>query len=169
MVRHTKPVIPGKPAPSLSVIQGIWYRLITMLTFRHRDLKDNYGAHDVKRIEVHLDQLVKRKLLVKGRWFKKQWFGFRIVEKLANTWIEKSLVDGCLSWDTVLLKLLSVLLMAGLAARCGDITRSALYQGTEFLTFRDVEITLSSQLGDKAPSVQDLRGKFTLKYTKGKK
>lgn len=169
MTRHIKPVLPGKSVPSLSVIHGMWYRLIELLNFRHRDIKENYGSHEVKRINVHLDQLVKQKLLIKGRWHKKVWFGIRVVERMGNCWIEKSLADGCISWDRVLLKLLSVVLMSALAARCGDIARAHLYKEMECLCWANMELTLSSDYGDRAPSVQDLRGKFTLRFLKGKK
>lgn len=60
MTRRVKPGVRGKHAPFLSVIQGIWYRLISLLKFRHRGLNDNYGPYEMSRISVHLDQLVKR-------------------------------------------------------------------------------------------------------------
>lgn len=137
------------------------------MTFRHSNLKEHYGNHEIKRIEVHLDQLVKRKLLIKGKWWKKQWFGFRVVEKMANAWIEKGLSDGCISWDRMLLKLLSIILMAALSARCGDVARTSLYKDMECLCWKDIELELFSELLDNgAPSVQNLRGKFTLRYCK---
>lgn len=167
MTRHVKPGVRGKPAPSLSLINGIWSQLIQILTFRHRDLPDKYGAYEILRIQVHLDQLVKRDLLIKGRWFKKIWVGLVVIQRLAYNWLEAALADGCLSWDRVLLKLLSVILQSALAARAGDIARSKGYFGVEYLSYKeDVELTLSPQ---SPLSVQHLRGKFTLKYTKDKK
>lgn len=80
ITRHIKPNIRGKPVASLSTIQGVWYKLIAMLTFRHADLRANYGPYHVKRIEVHLDQLVQRNLLTKGRWFEKVWLGVRVLQ-----------------------------------------------------------------------------------------
>jgi hypothetical protein len=69
----------GKSAPSLSTIEGIWSRLISLLELRHRDIKTHYGPHEEERIKVHLDQLVKRGLLIKGLWFKKVWLGFVMI------------------------------------------------------------------------------------------
>lgn len=169
MTRHVKPGLSGKDAPSLTVIQGIWYRLISLLEFRHRDLRDNYKPTDAKHISVHLDQLVKRQLLVKGRWHKKKWLGFLVLEKLACIWIEKGLSAGCLSWDRVILKLLGIILQSSLSARCGDVARSKLYTGMECLCYGDVELTLAPQREQEPLSVQHLSAKFTLRYRKGRK
>jgi hypothetical protein len=169
MTRHIKSVIPGKSAPSLSSIHSIWHRLICLLVFRHQEIKTRYGPHGVKRIEVRLDQLVKKKLLIKGRFHKKQWLGFRVMERMARIWIHESISNGCISWDRVLLKLLSVILMSALAARCGDIGRFYLYKEMECLCWSDVELTLASYDEDRAPSVQDLRAKFALRFLKCRK
>jgi len=164
--RHVKTPIAGKPGASLSTMQGIWNTLINVLTFRHRELKDHYGSHDVLRIKVHLDQLVKRDLLFKGKWYKRQWVGFLVLQKLAaTTWLETNVAEGCLSWDRALLKLLAIVLQSALAARSGDVARTQDYQGMACLCYKDVELTLApQQLG-----VQHLRGKFTMRYSKAKK
>ena len=73
MTRRTKSNIRGKEVPSLSTIQGIWKHLIFLLTFWHREISKHYGQYDEKRIEIHLDQLVKRNLLIKGRFLKREW------------------------------------------------------------------------------------------------
>jgi hypothetical protein len=169
MSRHVKPRVVGKPSASLSTLQAIWYDLISILTFRHGDLKDHYGPRDVLRINVHLDQLVKRGVLFKGRWFKKQWVGFLVVQRLAENWLEKNIAEGCLSWDRVLYKLLGIILQSALAARCGDIARSSLYQAMECVCYEDIELTLAPQLSQGQLSVQQLTGTFKMRYTKGKK
>ena len=102
MTRRVKSGVIGKHAPSLSVIKGIWYRLIRFLQFYHQDLNDHYEKLEQMRISTHLDQLVKRGLSVKGKWFKKLWLGFLVLKKLVACWIETALANGCLSWDRVL-------------------------------------------------------------------
>jgi hypothetical protein len=87
---------------------------------------------------------------------------------MARSWLEKSLADGCGSWDKVLLKLLSVVLMSACAARAGDVLRTVGYEGPIAMCWKDVELVLNP-VGDRPPSVQDLRGKFTLRFTKGRK
>jgi hypothetical protein len=87
---------------------------------------------------------------------------------MARSWLEKSLADGCGSWDKVLLKLLCVVLMSACAARAGDVLRTAGYEGPIAMCWEDVELVLDL-VADRPPSVQDLRGKFTLRFTKGRK
>jgi len=168
MTRHIVPAIRDKSAPSLVTIQAIWYQCISVLNFRHHDLKENYGKHQIARINVHLDQLVRRGLLIKGRWFKKQWFGFRVIEKLSQVWLETAISQGCISWDKVLLKLLNVVMLSTLAARCGDIARSNFYKGDEVLCWKDIELTLSSD-ATISPSVQSLTAKIRLRFLKASK
>jgi hypothetical protein len=88
---------------------------------------------------------------------------------MARAWLEKSITDGCSSWDKVLLKLLGLVLMSAVAGRAGDVSRSEGYKGTETLCWGDIELQLSPDLKDRSPSVQDLRGKLTLRFTKYKK
>lgn len=40
VVQNTKSAIPGKPAPSLVVIQAVWRRVIQILQFCHQDRRD---------------------------------------------------------------------------------------------------------------------------------
>jgi len=87
---------------------------------------------------------------------------------MARSWLEKSLADGCGSWDKVLLKLLSIVLMSACAAQAGDILRTGGYEGPIAMCWEDVELVLDP-VEDRLPSVQDLRGKFTLRFTKGRK
>jgi len=85
---------------------------------------------------------------------------------MSTNWIETNLAEGTLSWDRVLLKLLSIVLQSALSAQAGDIAQSKYYQGNEYLSYRDVELTLAQGASSR---VQDLAGKFTIRYRKGKK
>lgn len=107
---------------------------------------------------------MQRKLLVRGRWAKRQWLGFVVLEKMARAWVERALIEGCPSWDRVLLRLLGVVLQAACCARSGDIARSQYYDDLECLCWKNVELVLKK---DAPLSVQSLRAKLTLEYTKG--
>lgn len=76
---------------------------------------------------------------------------------------------GCLSWGVVLLKLLSILIVVACAARSGDVARSKVWKGMEYLRYEHVEIRVDPTLyaGDGLASVQTLMCKVTLPYTKG--
>jgi hypothetical protein len=72
---------------------------------------------------------------------------------MARTWLEKSIADGCSSWDKVLLKLLGLVLMSAVAGRAGDVSRSEGYKGTETLCWGDIKLQLSPNLKERSPSV----------------
>ncbi|KAF2221497.1 hypothetical protein BDZ85DRAFT_320676 [Elsinoe ampelina] len=165
--RHTRPGLKGKTQPSLSVIRGIWRRLIDLLKFRHEDLPTNYTTYWVNRIGMHLDQLVTQKVLVRGTWFKRQWLGYKVIHRISEVWIDRALAEGCLSWDRVLLKLLGVVLQASCACRSGDIARSSLYTGMECLCWEHLSLTFKDN--KRTGSVDDLSLKVTLEFTKGHK
>lgn len=165
-VKETAPVGPGKLVPSLATIVGVWRTLISLLTFRHRDLESHYTKYDVSHIHTHLDQLVMQKKLIRGRWHKKQWLGVVVIQRIARNWLERALTEGTKSWDAVLIKLLGVVLQVACSSRSGDVARTAGYTGSECLCWRHIELTLEP---GAELSVQNLRGKLTLEFTKGHK
>jgi hypothetical protein len=85
---------------------------------------------------------------------------------MAQSWLRKAIDKGCASWDRHLHKLLYMLFQSVPGMRAGDVSRSPLYIDSEFVAWKDLEMTLQKHL-DHAPSVQDLRLKITLKYIKG--
>lgn len=91
------------------------------------------------------------------------------MKKIAETWLAQNLAEGCLSWDRTLYKAFGLILQSGLAARCGDIGRSARYDGMQYLSYGDIELTLRQSLKGKALSVQSLSSRFVLRFRKGKK
>ncbi|KAE8448563.1 hypothetical protein EG329_009444 [Mollisiaceae sp. DMI_Dod_QoI] len=169
IVRNTKTKIAGKPAASLSVIRAIWARLIKLLKFRHEKLLEVYTPSHVTRIEIHLDQLVNQGKLIRGTWFKKQWVSFMVLLEMAKRWFTFALTNGTRSWDITLLKVTSVVLQSALSSTSGDVTRSQLYEGLECLCWKDITLCLADASNRSKPSVQNLRGTFLLRFTKGAK
>jgi hypothetical protein len=62
---------------------------------------------------------------------------------------------------------LHVLLPASLASRAGDVSQAAGYTGTEYLQWKDIEISFHGNAD--APKLENLVAKITLKYQKGVK
>lgn len=91
-----------------------------------------------------------------------------MIRRMAQTWLDRALNEGCLSWDRTLLKLLGVLLQASCSSRSGDIARSSLYEGFECLCYKHLELSVKDR---KKPldSVQNLTLKVTLEFMKGSK
>jgi hypothetical protein len=69
----------------------------------------------------------------------------------------------------VLLKLLSIILQSALAARSGEIARSKRYTGMQCVCYKDIELTLNQQTQGEQLGVDQLSGKFTLRFRKSRK
>lgn len=88
-----------------------------------------------------------------------------MIHKLAANFMQHNLDQGCLSFDGVIMRILGVVLQCACNSRPGDIALSSWYSGNECLLFEDVEL----KLRNGGTTVQDLEGKVTLKFVKGKK
>jgi len=169
MIQNSKSCVPGKPAISLSVVRALLSRLIKMLTFRHEHFLKAYGKHHLGRIEAHLQQRVTKGKLVRGVWYKKQWISFMTLLRMSRSWFQRAMSEGTSSWDVMLTKITSVVMQSAMSSRSGDITRSQLYEGFECLCWKDIILTLDEATDRSMPKVEDLRGTFLLRFTKGYK
>lgn len=75
--------------------------------------------------------------------------------------------DGTLRWDIIVAKVVSVVLVASLESRAGDVVRSRRWYGDEYLRWKHIELVLEHN--DSKLSFINLRAKVTLEYTKGSK
>jgi hypothetical protein len=167
IVANTQSNLTGKGAPSLSTVQGIWIATIEYLKFRYIDFKENYTSHEVKRVSVFFEQQVQLGNLTRGLWRRRQWLGFLMIQKLVTEYVSHQLLTGCPNFDTVILRTLGVVLQCACAARPGDVAKTLGYEVYESLRFGDVELVL--QQSSTPATVQHLRGKVTLRFTKNKK
>ena len=71
---------------------------------------------------------------------------------------------GCLSWDIVVAKCLSVVPVASLGCRSGDVTGSNGYTGFEYMQWRQIDLLYEGE-----PKTLNLRATVTLKVQKGYK
>ncbi|KIX03167.1 uncharacterized protein Z518_06718 [Rhinocladiella mackenziei CBS 650.93] len=162
---RTRSRYPDRQAPGLRTIQKFWYEAVRWLNFEYPNVKDNYGPREFERIKTYLEQQVKAGKLSKGYWREKQWAGFMIFQKLVSDYMRSALLNGCNTWDIVILRLLGVALQVACSSRPGDVARTHGYDGLECLTWENVELTAD----ENATSVQQLRAKLTLRFAKGQK
>lgn len=85
---------------------------------------------------------------------------------MLETHLEGCTSHGTRDWDLELVIALAFTLQYAFYARVGDMTRSHAYTGKEYLTYKDIEITLREGHRNP-PSVQDLEAYIQLRYTKG--
>ena len=109
-----------------------------------------------------LNKLVKDGVLHKGYWNKHHRVGFQTLLIMCDVHMKSALVQGCLSWDTHISKQLSIVLVAALASRSGDISRTRLYTGMECLAFKDITLRFTN-----AGEIEGVTMDVELRFVKG--
>lgn len=161
--------------PSLDVIQTA-YKLLIMYGIFRWSKEDGFSmtAHDGAQFKAFTIQAVKDKRLIKGRWAERTWTGFVTLSRLVRTFLDHNVRYGTWSFDVVIAKCLSVVLVSSLGCRGGDVARSTKYTGAEYLHYKHVVLYLqqagaAAAGGAEYPQFQDLRAVITLDYCKGHK
>jgi hypothetical protein len=115
-------------------------------------------------LKIHslLNKLVKDKVLTAGKWLPSNRVGFKTLLVMTDAWMNSGLIDGVTSWDTNISRQLSIVLIASLAARSGDVVRTQVYKDMECCLFKD--LTVSFQGGDK---IEHLTIVACLRFVKG--
>ena len=74
---------------------------------------------------------------------------------MTESFVTGALTEGCISWDVVVHKVLSVVLMQSLDTRAGEIARSNHCTGSEYLAWKDVTLTVvgEAQVGKIEASI----------------
>lgn len=166
IVNHIKARHKDKPAPQAKTVKGGIQSLVSACIWKFPEFK--LSAHELTRIDTVIDTVIdtlsKEGKLLRGTWRKREWVGIALVEKLTRAFLQAAIDRGCLSWDVILCKVLSIVLMSALACRSGDI---ALTQGytNEYLRWEDVQL----KLGKGGDTIDDLEADVTLRSEKGKK
>ncbi|KAK7711430.1 hypothetical protein SLS64_005454 [Diaporthe eres] len=155
----------NKPVPNLGNIQNGVRALCSGLIFK---FNFSLSRQECRRLDTLLDSLVKEGKLIKGRWRKRERVGFYILRILGQAWFTKSLTEGCLSWDIIISRFLSVSLVAATASRAGDITRSQGYTGPQYVRWEHIELVLVGEHDDE-PRIEDMVAQITIAYEKGSK
>lgn len=127
--------------------------------------KFNFSRHDCARIDNTVESLTKEGMITQGRRREKyEWVGASMIEKMSRSWFQAALDDGCLSWDIVIHKALTVVLQSALACRSGDIAKSQL-RTSEFMRWSDIKLKLTP--GDD--TLDGLQLTVVIKFEKGHK
>lgn len=91
-----------------------------------------------------------------------------MLPRIALAWIDHHERHGTGSWDATLLKLMAVVLVAALGVRSGDVARTALHDGCQYMAWRDVRIRLHDgpNVGFVNPRLQDVEMVLDLRFMK---
>ena len=155
-----------KPAPNLSTIRGAIKCLLGYGWFTWREFA--WSQHDSARIETWAGTAVQEGRLIEGQWYKKVFIGFPVVSRLVREFLQHARVNGCINFDIVVAKMLSVVLTSSLGARAGDVALSDGYEESSMycLQFRHIQLRVR---GEEGPRFENLHAIVELEFTKGKK
>jgi hypothetical protein len=155
-------VFQGKPGPNLSTLRNTIWNVASGLSFKHNF---TLTRQEARRIDTVLDALVKEGKVTTGTWRTRQRIGLLLLCTIGEAWFTRSLTSGCLSWDPIISRFLSISLMAATACRAGDITRSRGYRGVEYLHWEHIDLVLDSD----TPDIDRMVARITLAFEKGSK
>jgi hypothetical protein len=149
--------------PSYHWLQGGIQHLVKSCIFYHSAF--SLSRHDTSRIAATVDYLYQEGRLTKDPSWQKNWVGTFLVRRLVTALIEDALKNGTINWDVVMSKALSIVMVAALASRAGDVTVAQLDgQTLPFLCYNDITIKLK---GGRA--VEDLEAQVVIRNEKGAK
>jgi predicted transcriptional regulator len=155
-----------KAAPQkATIVRGLTV-LLAYGHFRWEGFK--MGSHEGGRFKVFLEQAIRDGKITTGLWQRRTWIGFAVLSRLVSTFLSHTVVYGTNNWDITIAKCLSVVLVAALGARSGDVARSSLYKGQEYLQYRHIALYIDKAHSGR-PTLADLRATITLEFQKGHK
>lgn len=137
--------------PSYSLIRSGIRQLIGELIFHYEDFR--VSPHESKRIDATINDLVVSGKLTRDPSRQKFWLGAVLIRKLAAAIVEDGFITGTLNWDVTIYKALSIVFIAALACRTGDIAKDKLdNQLLPYLCYSDITMKLVN--GDDIASIQ---------------
>lgn len=141
-----------KSATSLSYswfYQGVRYA-INACQFEFDKFK--LTAQDGKRLENLASRLLKANVITKDPFRQKQWLGCRIVQRCVSAILKDALENGTLSWDVVLCRAATLVLICALG-RGGDVVVSSHYAGNQMAKHRALAEMSAPETLDSAEPV----------------
>ncbi|KAI7275302.1 hypothetical protein KC345_g6886 [Hortaea werneckii] len=155
-----------KPAPNLYTITSAIKCLLAYGTFTWREF--SWSKYDSARIGAWAGTAVQEGRLIRGIWKKRVFIGFPVLSRLVREFLQHARVNGCMNFDIVVAKMLSVVLTSSLGARAGDVALSDGYEESSMycLQFRHIQLRVR---GEEGPRFENLYATVELEFTKGKK
>jgi hypothetical protein len=120
---------------------------------------------EAQRIKVVFHDLLQSGALTKDPRHQKLWITARMGHKMCESLALDALQNGCRSWDIVLQRLLSISLLIATAAQPGEIARSSLYTGPQYMTFGDAQVRLKPH----GAQTEVLEASIALRWRQGDK
>ncbi|UPX16703.1 uncharacterized protein EKO05_0007091 [Ascochyta rabiei] len=127
--------------------------------------KFTLSPHERLRISSLIDSLLQQGKVTQDPSWERSWAGVVVVRKLIHSLVTQAFQYGTMTWDIVLAKCLSIVLVSALGARAGDVTVAPRDQHTlPYLVYKDVIIKMK-----EGSTIDDLVAVVTLRNEKGDK
>jgi hypothetical protein len=144
VISKVKPI--GSEIPSLSWIKVGFRRILLSLIFKYPNF--TLSPHERSRMKSVFQQFLKDGLVTRQPRREAQWVGAFLVRRLVVGLLRQALDEGTTNWDKTIQKVLSMVLIAALSCRSGDImkTQSETHP-RPFLCYDDITIKLVDGVG----------------------
>jgi hypothetical protein len=150
--------------PAYSWLKGAISRTIQNCVFYHKNF--TLSPHERLRIATLLDSLLQEGKLTQDPSWERNWAGVVVVRQLVSSLFNQAFEEGTMTWDITIAKCLSIILVAAIGARSGDVTMAPLNQhALPFLAYKDVVIKMRKG----GSTIDDLHAVLTLRNEKGYK
>lgn len=160
--KHLSPRSPYGVLAYKTLVTGLDHILqATKTRFPHFRLEKG----EAQRIKVVFHDLLQSGALTKDPRHQKLWITARMGHKMCESLALDALQNGCRSWDIVLQRLLSISLLIATAAQPGEIARSSLYTGPQYMTFGDAQVRLKPH----GAQTEVLEASIALRWRQGDK
>lgn len=121
--------------------------------------------HDSLRISTALEQLLRDGRLTREASRQRNWVGTHILRKIVTAILDNALSEGTLHWDVTLSRIASLVLVAALSARAGDLNADPLDdQPLPYLCYKDIDLKFVG-----GQEIENLEAELTIRNEKFKK
>ncbi|KAH3949456.1 hypothetical protein HBI24_049340 [Parastagonospora nodorum] len=136
---------------------------IQQTSARHPSFKLTSG--EGIQIKAAMYDLLEKGILTKDRTRTALWVGSRLVLMMGQAVITEGLHNGCRNWDSVIQEVLFMSLAISTGSRSGDIARTGMFTGQEYLKWGDIAI----QFAPGSAGLEGLVCDISFRYVKGQK
>lgn len=128
----------NKPAPQKDSIVRDLTVLLAYDYFKYPDFK--MSPYNTGRFKIFLEQCRREGKIMTGHWHRRTWIRFAILSHLVSSSLSLHIQHSTNNWDIPIAKCISVVLVASLSARSGDVAWSNLYKAQEHLRYHQIHL-----------------------------
>lgn len=131
----------GNEVPTYTWLKNAIGHTVEVCVFHYKAF--TLSPHERLRIGTLLHSLLQEGKLTYDPAWDRNWAGVVVVRKLISSLATQAFEEGTLSWDITIARCLSIVLVAALGARAGDVTVAPLDKHTlPFLAYKDVVVKM---------------------------